>query len=196
MFYNINATLEDIYQKKTKKIAIDLIRNDKNVSISFKIPLYYKEIHFPGEADQLEGCNQQGDIIFTIYDKPHSRFNRINDYDLMMSQKINFIDLYHDFIFEFQHLDEETIKVKCRLESIIEQEHLYQKLPGLGFAKNLDERGDLIIRYIIDFPKFDGDKLDELEKLCQQKNTFADKQNGDQYLMTQNCPYEDVYFID
>ena len=103
--------------------------------------------------------------------------------------------MYQGGIFEIEHINDDILKIEMRSESLIEQEHLYQKIKGFGLPKNQEERGDLLIRYIIEFPKFDQENLEKLKELTQQKETLisSDEENK---LKAENCPYEEVYFVE
>ena len=95
-----------------------------------------------------------------------------------------------------KELDDKIIEVKSRPESLIEQGHFYQKLEGMGLP-NEDIRGDLFIRYIVNFPR-----IEKIEKLCDghdyENNDYYENDftNIDNHFELKNCPYENVYYDD
>lgn len=192
IYYNINTKLEDIYNKKNKKLTLYHKRliNDQyiEVPIDYKIPLYMKETVFEGEAHHKRNYEEFGDVIITIYDKEHPIFKRINDYDLIMEHDINFYDIYKGFSFKFKHLDGETIEVQSRPESLKEQCHFYQKIIGKGLPQGEEGRGDLFIRYIVHLPH-----IENIEKICDGHYQENNNYNHKNKFIANNCPYEDVY---
>ena len=200
IYYNLNIKLEDIYMKKIKKLTLKHKRCIHNkyteIPIEYIIPLHMKETIFYEEAHELRNYNKKGDVIINIYDKEHQKFKRINNHDLMMSHTINLYDVYKGFTFCFNHLDDKIIEVKSRPESLIEQGHFYQKLEGMGLP-NEDIRGDLFIRYIVNFPR-----IEKIEKLCDghdyENNDYYENDftNIDNHFELKNCPYENVYYDD
>ena len=187
IYYNINAKLEDIYCKVIKTITLTHKRligsKQVDMDIEYEIPLHLKEITFFGEAHL-----KYGDVIINIYDKPHERFKRINDYDLMITHDVNFYDIYKGFSFKFEHLDGTLIYVNSKAKSIINQRHPFQKIKGKGLWKNDNEQGDLYIRYNINFPH-----IENIEEIC---NDHFDK-NEDNHLEgidAENCKFDNVFF--
>ncbi len=195
IYYNLNVSLEDIYLKKIKKLVLKHKRLVDNkyieIPIVYKIPSHMKEIIFFEEAHDKRDCNKKGDVIINIFDKEHDIFKRINNFDLLMSHSINLYDIYKGFTFTFLHLNGTNIDVKSRPESLMEQGHFYQKLEGLGLP-NEEERGDLFIRYIINFPH-----ITKIEEICDghdyDNNNYQEMDFNK--IEIKNCPYEDVYKI-
>lgn len=192
IYYNIHAKLEDIYSRKIKKITLKHKRcvDDQyiEVPIDYKIPLHMRETIFYEEAHEKRNYNKKGDVIITIYDKDHEKFKRINDFDLIMTHHINLFDIYKGFSFQFSHLDGEIIYVNSRPESLKEQGHFYQKIVKKGLPNGEEDRGDLFIRYIINFPH-----IEKIEKICDGHDyENIDYDNNLEY-NAKNCPYEEIY---
>jgi DnaJ-class molecular chaperone len=194
IYYNINVKLEDIYMKKIKKISLIHKRNiDGNYidkKIDYKIPVYMKETIFFEEAHDKRGYNKRGDIIITIIDKEHSKFKRINEIDLITTHEINLYDIYKGFSFKIKHLDGEIINIKSRPESFIQQGHFYQKIDGKGLP-NENQRGDLFIRYIINFPF-----IENIEMIVDGHNYDNDNYDENIYIESKNCAYEEIYKLE
>lgn len=214
IYYNIYAKLEDIYNKKIKPLKLERIRyeNGKYIKkeIEYNIPVYKKEIIFFEEADDDENCDKRGDLIITIYDKEHDKFKRINDYDLIYTHKINLYDIYFGFSFELRHLDGQILKINSKPNDLIFQKHFYQKIKNKGLYDDEKEcpmdikRGDLYIRYIIEFPIVDKLKIKEIcddheenngdyEKKKEKKNGEKKDEDNIFSIEAENCNYDEIY---
>lgn len=190
IYYNIHANLEDIYHKVVKKITLShkrLINNHYiDVPISYEIPLHIRETIFNNEAHEVKGYSKKGDVIINIYDKEHNSFKRINDYDLITTHTINLYDIYKGFSFNIHHLSGKIIEISSLPNSLIEQEHLFQKIEGKGLPQEVGY-GDLFVRYIIKFPLIKNIE-DIVDKHYTDNNDFDDK-----IIKTEKCLYEEVY---
>ena len=196
IYYNLNINLEDIYNKKVKKIKLEHRRlvdeQYIDLPIEYKIPVYIRESIFHEEAHDKRGFTKRGNVIFNIYDKDHEKFKRVNDFDLMMMHYINLYDIYKGFSFKFTHLDGKEITVQSRPESLVEQGHFYQKLQGYGLPNQLNfSRGDLFIRYIVNFPHID--KVEKISDGHDLDNKDYDFKYGNDKVEIKNTPYENVY---
>ena len=182
--YNINTNLEYIFQKKIKKIEIQRTNQQgQEVSFNIKLPLHFREIIYHPENEFID------EVIINIFNKPHPLFKRINDFDLMIIHEIELLDIYHGFSFEFIHLDGRLLKVKSRAESLMEQQHFYQKIKDEGLpTEDTNKRGDLFIRYMIKFPTLENIMNDGKEK--EEKEEVGE---GNEHVVANNCPYEEVY---
>ena len=196
IYYNLNISLEDIYNKKVKKIKLTHKRliNEQYIDlpIEYKIPVYIRETIFNEEAHDKRGFTHRGNVIFNIYDKEHKKFKRINDFDLLMKHYINLYDIYKGFSFKFIHLDGKEITVQSRPESLVEQGHFYQKMDGLGLSNEIEMgRGDLFIRYIINLPHIE--KIEEITDGHDLDNDNYEFDYSNNRIEIKNTPYEDVY---
>jgi len=115
VYYNIYATLEDIYQAKQKTITVNHYRNINNrfkkTPIELSIDLSKRDIIFEGQADHIEG-HQPGNIIVNIFAKPHPKFKRINESDLVYHHEMTVDQLYRDTVFKLVHLDGKEYMIK------------------------------------------------------------------------------------
>lgn len=202
LYYNINCSLEDIYMKKNKIINLDRIRyeDDKYIkkSIEYNIPLYLRETIFYNEGDDSIDFHRN-DVIVNIYDKPHDKFTRINDFDLLYSHHVNLFDIYNGFSFNIQHLDNQIIKIISRPESMISQGHLYQIIENLGLYNDETKlRGNLIIRYVLEFPLLESKDMNILFEVIGKKHNkdnldYEDINSKDDLIEAKNIAYEEIY---
>ena len=168
---DINVDLEDVYSKRIKKLKVSRYRNLDGVyqlvKKVLKIPLYSNEVIYKNEGDQLKNCEECGDIIVNIYDNDHGVFKRINDCDLYTEKEINFMDLYNGISLQIIHLDNKPLKVKVKKEEILKNDNLIIKYEnkGLPHPTIKNKNGNLYIRLIIDYPKFDETQIDKLNEL-------------------------------
>lgn len=182
IYYNVHAKLEDIYNMCIKTISLShkrLINNSyKDVVEDYKVPLYIKESIYPNKAHDKTNCNNRGDVIINVYEKPNEKFKRINEYDLIYAQTITIDDVYNGFQFSMQHLDGKMRNIKSKKGDLINQGYFYQKIEKMGlYNPDEDKRADLFIRYIIDF-----DKKYKLEENNEYETIIAN-----------NCSYDDIY---
>jgi DnaJ-class molecular chaperone len=192
LYYNINASLEDIYLKKEKIITLKHKRiidgEYVDVPLQYKIPLYMRETIFRNEAHNVRGYSKRGDVIFNIFDKEHDVFKRINENDLIMTHTINLYDIYKGFSFKFKHLDGKEIVVKSEPKSLIEQGYFYQKIEGMGLHYDDEGHGDLIVRYIVNLPS-----IDKIEEICDGHDLDNEDYLEGDSKVAKSVLYEDIY---
>jgi DnaJ-class molecular chaperone len=156
--YNINVSLEDIYNQKTKIITITRLRKKEGSYVNKKkkieIPLYGKEILLEGEGHEMKNYKEKGNILINIFNVKDDNFKRINDYDILTTKEISINQIYKSFIYELS-LPKDKIKVKC--ERLKDGEFMIQKIYKKGLPYKNDENelcfGNLYILYKIIFPK-------------------------------------------
>lgn len=150
VYYNIRASLEDIYNKITKKITVNHYRKVNNeyrkMPVELEIDLTKREMIFEGMADEIEGYSA-GNIIVNIYDKEHEKYQRINEKDIVYHQEITIYQLYNGYRYIIKHLDNNELHIEYTAKALINKDNMYQLIKGKGF-----EDGDLYIHYIIKFP--------------------------------------------
>lgn len=150
VYYNIRASLEDIYNKITKKITVNHYRKINNeyrkMPVELEIDLTRRELIFEGMADEIEGYSA-GNIIVNIYDKLHDKYQRINDIDLVYHQDITINQIYNGYKYVIKHLNNEELHIEYNAKSLINKNNMYQLIKGKGL-----DNGDLYIHYVIKFP--------------------------------------------
>jgi len=123
-YYNINASLEDIYMKVVKKVKLG--EKDYDICIG-----------------QPETIFESDKIIVRIFPKKHEKFQKINYTDLVYHQDIMLEDVYKDYEYVIKHLDGKEINVVRRAN----QKLGYQMIKGAGMNE-----GDLFIHYCLVLP--------------------------------------------
>ena len=193
IIYNVNASLKDIYNFKTKKITINRNRIKKGLNIekekTISIPLFDKELILENEGNEFKDYIEKGDIVINIYTEyKNKKFKRINDYDLLTFKNINLNQFYSAFIFDLKLPNLETIKIQP--EKMNNKNILLQKIINKGIPyKNEDNEmkyGNLYILYKIEYPE-NFDDLKNLEKYTDNSNI------DDEYFTSYNCDIEEIF---
>ena len=193
IIYNINVSLSDIYDKKTKKISIERMRKKDGEYIEKKkkidIPIYGKEILLEDEGHELKDYKEKGDIIINIFNNKDDKFRRVNEYDILTYKEIYLNQLYSTIIYDLILPNNEIIKIKN--EIMLEQKHLIQKInkKGLPYKNEDDEQcyGNLYIMYIIIYPK----TFEDLQII--EKYEIENDKNNDDYNIAYNCKFDDIF---
>jgi len=144
--------MSDIYNGITKEITVELIRrikqNDKflykKVNKKLNIPLKGREIFAEECGNHVKGYKKAADLLILINDNKSDIYKRINNYDLLILQEINFdelegsihVELPNGNILELEETEEDmrnkVIKISKR---------------GLPFMLDGKEvRGDLFVK--------------------------------------------------
>lgn len=117
-------------------------------------------ITFEGMADERPGTTA-GDLHFVIHEKEHDVFSRMGDEgeDLMMEMEIDMVESLVGFDKHFQHLDGEYVRA---VDHIVSKCDRIATMPGKGMPRRHRRgRGDLFIRFTVDFPEQLTDKQKE-----------------------------------
>uniref|UniRef100_A0A9J7YNB3 DnaJ homolog subfamily B member 13 n=2 Tax=Cyprinus carpio TaxID=7962 RepID=A0A9J7YNB3_CYPCA len=158
---DLHLGLEDLYYGCTKKIKISrrVMNEDGHTSsirdkiLTFTVKAGWNEgtrITFPKEGDQGPN-NIPADIVFVIRQKHHPRFVRQND-DLYYTAHISLEKALTGFSVEVETLDGRLLNIP--INDIVHPQ--YTKIvtgEGMPLANNQSKRGDLIIRFITQFPE-------------------------------------------
>eukprot|EP00759_Apiculatamorpha_spiralis_P008084 PhF_6_TR15061/c3_g1_i1/m.23666 len=111
-------------------------------------------VSFPGEGDQIAGVRLAGDILIVFDQKPHDRFTRKGPH-LMMEKTITLAEALTGFQFVVEHLDGRKLLVQTPPGVVLDPDHLWavdrEGMPVAGTGGV--EKGQLIIKFKIDFPK-------------------------------------------
>jgi DnaJ-class molecular chaperone len=190
--YDITVKLKNIYKEEKKKMTIHRMKKLKNKkygdkSKKIEIPIYGREILLKGEGNQLEDYQEKGDVIINIHNDKDPLFRRIGDYNILTHKKISLRDVYDGFIYEIKLPHKKIIKIQSRKGSLEEQEHLFQKIIGMGIPYYDDDGahkyGDLYVMYQIDFKK----GLEEQVDNNQVDNIL------DEHLVAYNCNLDEIF---
>ncbi|KAI8385659.1 hypothetical protein BD560DRAFT_345523 [Blakeslea trispora] len=170
---SLQVSLDDLYTGTTKRLKVTRTLNhqttDKILTVNVKPGSKSgSKIHFPGEGDSLPSGTQQ-DIEFEIQEKPHPVYTRQGD-NLCTTLKITLLEALTGFKKSIVKLDGATI-VTTSDGTRIFQTGDEDIILGEGMPKEgqSGERGDLVIRYQVDFPQ----KLTPKQRQYLQKALVA-----------------------
>jgi len=154
--FNLEVSLEELYNGKKKKINVKVNRLNakgepsvvkKKLTVDILPGMVNGEtITFVGESDELDG-KVPGDIIITLVEKEHLLFKREGN-NLIVNKAISVSEIF-DLNFSLTHLDSRVISIRNSgnlgsLEKKIVSE-------GMPLLKKRT-RGDLIIKFNILLP--------------------------------------------
>lgn len=162
--YNLNVRLEDIYMRKTKKLKV---KEGK-----FDIPLHHQVVVFSID---------NGEVTFNIYEKPHERFRRIGEKNLLYYVEIDMKDVYSGYILELEHLDGKIYKIYMGSNKLCCQNHTNLIVKGLGI-----DGGNLILNYNVKIPN-----KDELKKIVDEEVIMLEK--SDEMYDVEECDRDIIY---
>ncbi|XP_077451480.1 dnaJ homolog subfamily A member 2b [Stigmatopora argus] len=146
--------------KVSKEIKLLEVHVDKGMR-------HGQKITFTGEADQAPGV-EPGDIVLVLQEKEHDDFRREGS-NLHMVQRIGLVEALCGFQITVTHLDGRQLLVKYPPGKVIEPGCIRMvKGEGMPQYRNPFEKGDLYIKFEVQFPEnnwISPDKLNELECL-------------------------------
>lgn len=158
---DLPCTLEELSAGAEKQIKVTRVRYssadkklvDKSTMLHVKLKPGSKSgtiIKFDGEGDEGENC-PPGDLIFVVKENCHQYFTR-EDSNLVFTAKITLLQALTDCNIKVPTLTGRSLLIACPEvihcnyeRQIVGQGMLYQSLQ--------ESRGDLIIRFTIEFPK-------------------------------------------
>ncbi|XP_046914690.2 dnaJ protein homolog 1 [Dermatophagoides farinae] len=157
--HNLNVSLEEVLKGCVKKMKIirkvpgvggTVLKEDKVLTINVK-PGWKAgtKITFPREGDQNPGTIPS-DIVFIIQDKPHKTFKR-EGADVLYTAKVSLKDALTGCRIMIPTLSSEEFPL--RMNDVITP-HTIRRISGRGlpYPKEPTKRGDLIVRFDIQFP--------------------------------------------
>lgn len=154
-------TLEEIATgcEKKMKITRKVYNQDSTFTteervLAIQVKPGWKEgtkITFKNEGDKIPG-RTPADIVFIVKDKPHEFFRRDSENNLIYNVKISLIDALCGAKIDVRFLDG-TVK-QMMIPPVIspETERIINEM-GLPMPKNPQNRGNLIIKFDIKFPR-------------------------------------------
>ena len=156
----LNLSLKDLYKGVTKKMKVsrDVSQNGRSQRVEkvheIQVKPGYKagtKIRFRGEGDEKPGMTP-GDLVFVIGEKPHPTFAREGN-DLIYKAPISLGDAIGGASLDIQTLEGKTLRVKC---SEIIRPGMEKRFHGAGMpiSKRPTEKGDLVIRFDVQFPSY------------------------------------------
>ena len=168
----IEISLEDAYNGVNFPIEIDrwiMVGNEKK-NEKEKI---YVNIQKGTDNGEIKIVRDKGHIINDTLKGDVKVFIKINDngselkrqgLNLLCEKKVSLKEALCGFLFEIKHLNGKTYNIKHDKGNIIPPNFVKQ-INGLGMERN-NVKGNLIIRFIIEFPKkLTIEQIDKLEKI-------------------------------
>jgi len=158
----VMCTLEDLYKGKTKRIKItkQVLNPDgqstskESKILTFPIKRGFKKgtkIRFENEGDQAPGIIP-ADVVFEIDELPHSTFHRDGN-DLLITPNISLKDALAGTVIEVKTLDDRTLRIP--LNDIVTPGYTKTVTgEGMPLSKNPDQKGNLLIKPNIVFPRY------------------------------------------
>ncbi|XP_054165410.1 dnaJ homolog subfamily A member 2-like [Oppia nitens] len=142
-----------------------------------------QKITFRGEGDQQPDV-ETGDVIIILQQKPNDKFQR-NGNDLFLPLTISLTEALCGFVYVLKHLDGRNIIIRSKPgEVLIPGSVKGIRGEGMPIYRNPFEKGNLYIKFNIEFPKnhfIDEDKLKEFEKIVPQRNEPMDIDLNDEH---------------
>jgi DnaJ-class molecular chaperone len=164
MEFEIDASLNDLFKNKIKKVAINIKKNKQSEKKILKFPLFYESMRFKGDG------SYGSDIIININIKEDNNFKRYNENDLIYESLISLNELYNNGVILINHLDNRKLYVK-----LSEDIKLIQILEGEGLPYYIDDelkRGNLYIKFIIDLPKLNKENKELIKNIFPSLNNI------------------------
>ena len=211
--FNVNCSLEDIYNKVDKEITISRInRYKKDKEIDQGVALfdnhqYYNEkktlvfkanfrpiLKFKKEGNLLPGNQEAGDVIINIDSKKHPLFKIINDYDLITERYISIYEIYNGCIFTLDYFNNRKISIRSNPNIF---KNTLQKINNMGLPipQTESEYGDLYIKFIVQYPTIKEKDKQMLFTLFPPINTgipdSINIQNYEEYLLN-----DEEYYVE
>lgn len=207
IFYTINVTLEDLYKGKTVNLLIkrniicaqckgDQISNGCKVCNDKKLIEEKKKITVniepgmeDGEKITFYGCSDEdfnketGDFIACLHLIEHPIFKRKND-NLLMTKKINLYDALAGSKIKIDLIDGRSVVLSPEPNETVQNDSVKRiKNEGMPKRNNPHEKGDLFIKFEVEFPQksqLSPQFFTELKKCIQPSNNEFDPVLNDQ----------------
>ena len=193
LIYSFNISLEDYYKLKSKTTTISIIDKCDLCSKSynqkclvckgtifytsnriFELPLNKYELFYKNEGNHLPNYKIPGDLTIYLDDKPHSKFERINSYDLYYIHEINAFQINKTNKIIIKHLDLTLYEITLK-----ENELDLVKIYNLGLPNFCGSWGDLYlkIKIIFDVTKTTNNTITAINTKIINKYEFIDNKN-------------------
>lgn len=161
---DVECTLEDLFLGVTKTMTVERkrLQNDELVEESKTFQLKIKpgwkqgtKITFEREGSETR-TREAGDVVFQIVQKKHESYTR-DGANLVFTAKLKLSEALGDHCVEVPTLDGSKLAISCNevihptLEKVIKGSGM--PITGKQLPSGGPERGDLIIKFDIQFPK-------------------------------------------
>ena len=195
LHYNINISLDDIYNCIIKDLNIELVKfipDKKKYNKTFKIPSNEKTIIFSKKGNEDSILHYPGDIIIRIYPKPHPEFKIIHSYDIFTKKEISIFEAYTGFKGYIKYLNSEIINIEMK-ESIINNDLKVIKNKGL-ILPNGKKRGDLYIKFVIKLQPLNKDEIRKIYQIFPPLNSLNNENGYNQEKIELKSIFESNYY--
>lgn len=154
------VSLEELYVGCPKKMKItrkkqqgqNILTEEKILTIDVKSGWKKgTKITFPNEGDQLQGV-PAADIVFTLTEKPHTRFKREGN-NLIYTETIDLEAALCGTTVQVRTLDDRLLRVPIN-DVVCPGYSKTVRGEGMPVSKRPGEKGDLIIKFTTVFPKY------------------------------------------
>ena len=162
VLHDLPYTLEELYIGAEKSIKVTRKRFspnegklfDESSILRIKVQAGWRagtQINMHGEGDEEEH-RSAGDLIFTLKEIPHQHFQRDGSNNIIFNAEITLCEALTDCTIKIPTLRGKTLFVPC--PEIVHSSY-ERRLIGEGLPSEEDptSKGDLIIRFYIQFPK-------------------------------------------
>jgi len=154
------CTLEDLYKGCTKKMKLTKTVYDNNngaVPVEKILQIDVKpgwkagtKVTFEREGDEKPGIIAS-DIVFVLREKPHSVFQREGN-NLVYTAHISLRQALTNPKIELASLDGRRLSIQ--VNNVISPDYIETvKGEGMPISKSPGSKGDLLIKFVIDFPR-------------------------------------------
>lgn len=202
LIYNVNVSLEDIYNQVHKELEIPrmivceyclgkgYLGCGINMSLChicqgvmktinkkvFPIDIREKEIVYKGQGNQ-EIDQSPADLIIYIKNKPNPDYEIINKYDLVIKKTISLKELYTGTFLRFEHLDHKKYCLKVEGGNLLKNCKIV-RIRDLGLPiSSSGRRGDLYIKLNICLPDLNDDQIKNMDWSLFNSKIKEDEEN-------------------
>ncbi|OQR82595.1 dnaJ heat shock protein [Achlya hypogyna] len=158
---DVECTLEELFTGgATKKVTVSRVRFH-GVDLKEETKVFFIKVQagwatgtkvtFANEGTETKELSA-GDVVFSIVEAPHPVFARVKN-DLVYTAKIKLADALADCCVQVPTLDRRHLPISCN-EVISPKTEKLIKGEGMPVADHDGDRGDLILRFDIVFPKY------------------------------------------
>lgn len=157
--HELACSLEELFTGCTKSATITRTRlqNDEVIdetkTFQIKVKPGWKhgtKITFEREGSETR-MHEAGDVVFTIAQQSHAQYTR-DGANLVFSARLKLSEALGDFCVQVPTLDGRKLAIACN-EVVSPRSEKVVKGEGMPVASKPGERGDLVIKYDIQFPK-------------------------------------------
>mmetsp|Transcript_4494 Transcript_4494/g.7987 ORF Transcript_4494/g.7987 Transcript_4494/m.7987 type:complete len:404 (+) Transcript_4494:53-1264(+) len=169
--FDLNCSLEDLYNGKTKKMKINrkstTLTRDSEALLEVDVKPGWKagtKVTFNGEGDEIGSTGKAQDVVFIIREKQHATFTREGS-NLLHHTRIPLVDALTGFKLDVPTLDNRVLRVSVR-DMVTPNYAKVVRGEGMPSSKSPGFKGDLIITFDVKYPDSIGeDAKEELKRI-------------------------------